>query len=880
MVGKNERKSGIIYTVSVICLLFTAYSSQADDDISLKLYATTATQIVLSWEVDSSESIENFEIQRSKNLSFTSPTNITIDSHERYYSDTGYDPNNKLRFSSTQLEWGVNYYYRIRIHYTSDYSDYSETVRGAIGEPLRGVTHDLWADIVLGQPDFAQNTHGKTAIDSINIGGGIYIDTDSTPQRAYFVDVNHNRILGFSDIDARPLVPSIVIGQPDFNSSAPNGEATAQCYPRTKPPDASTLNLSGQTLISVAESVHFNQLAADEDHNLYVSDVANNRVLKYNDPFNTDTIADEVWGQPDFSTGTANNGGVSNHSLDLVIGHNGLSTAIAPDGFLWIGDPGNHRVLHFPKNISGVIEKNADLVLGQNNFTTVTVTSVTTELNKLYYPRGLSVADDGTLYVCDTVETSEEHSRVLVFEPPFSNGMYATKLLAHYPTVQRPYYSHIDPQGRGLWVHNNYGAKAYVSLLDINTGAELKRIDLNQSRSLGVDNSGNIYVQILDEGIYKYNEPDYNTNSFLFTDKVNYTGQDFGHLRGMTTFGSQFIVADGERMLIYENFRTLESYQHADDVWGQVDFESNNGYDIEKMGYPKIDPIYRLWVSGLFRRGGSKPFGFLAFSYPLTHDSVPVKEVWNTFDLVDYSGTITIGIPWEWEAFDFANWGDQLWVTDWINSRAIRINNINGNNDPTRDPYVDVVLGQMDSTSTERNQGAGANNPGPNTLDIPKSLTVDSEENIYICDNSGEGGSNQRILIFDAELFPDDLTSVLYGINASKVIGTDGSFTVIGCVDETCCPTHCSFHPQGYMVVTPGVYNHNSIRYPTFFLDPYNYNRPQMAFGDFMSNPLYTHIDEEGNIYIGDYNWSRILIYKMPFDVPGLSGIDFWQLFH
>ncbi|MEJ2744796.1 MAG: PQQ-binding-like beta-propeller repeat protein [bacterium] len=56
-----------------------------------------------------------------------------------------------------------------------------------------------------------------------------------------------------------------------------------------------------------------------------------------------------------------------------------------------------------------------------------------------------------------------------------------------------------------------------------------------------------------------------------------------------------------------------------------------------------------------------------------------------------------------------------------------------------------------------------------------------------------------------------------------------------------------------------------SQRFPLVYLDPLNYQLPQMAMGDFMSYPLDASFDSEGNLYIGDFDWSRLLIYKRPF---------------
>ncbi|MCX6353875.1 MAG: hypothetical protein NTZ78_03085 [Candidatus Aureabacteria bacterium] len=50
-----------------------------------------------------------------------------------------------------------------------------------------------------------------------------------------------------------------------------------------------------------------------------------------------------------------------------------------------------------------------------------------------------------------------------------------------------------------------------------------------------------------------------------------------------------------------------------------------------------------------------------------------------------------------------------------------------------------------------------------------------------------------------------------------------------------------------------------------------NEQLPQMAMGDFLAYPAAgAYFDPDGNLYIGDFDWSRILVYKKPF--KNLSG--------
>jgi sugar lactone lactonase YvrE len=117
----------------------------------------------------------------------------------------------------------------------------------------------------------------------------------------------------------------------------------------------------------------------------------NNRILHYT---GTSTVANQVYGQPDFTTTTANNEGVSSNGLDLPQG-------LAVDGTgLYVADSANNRVLHYP-----VDSTVADFVYGQGwpgnstiNFTTNQSGGGTMGLNN---PRDVAVDNTG-IYVADS----------------------------------------------------------------------------------------------------------------------------------------------------------------------------------------------------------------------------------------------------------------------------------------------------------------------------------------------------------------------------------------------------------------------------------------------------------------------------------------------
>ena len=130
---------------------------------------------------------------------------------------------------------------------------------------------------------------------------------------------------------------------------------------------------------------------------LYVSESANNRVLRFAWPVTTNQpTAELVFGQPDFVSGTANNGGRSATSLNYP-----FDVAVDSASRLWVSDYSNRRVLRYDGAASATINgTSASAVLGQANFAASVFASV--DQFTLRSPEGLSVDTSGTLWVVDS----------------------------------------------------------------------------------------------------------------------------------------------------------------------------------------------------------------------------------------------------------------------------------------------------------------------------------------------------------------------------------------------------------------------------------------------------------------------------------------------
>jgi uncharacterized protein (TIGR03437 family) len=175
-------------------------------------------------------------------------------------------------------------------------------------------------------------------------------------------------------------------------------------------------------------------LAVDANGNLYIVDTGNNRVLRYPKPLSVADdlrVPDLVVGQPNFNSGTANNGGISERTLSFSSSSAIGRTALAFDaaGNLWLTDALNNRVIRYPASAlaAGTNQPAADVVLGQPAFTlnTPAGSGAADRLNKaaLRGPGGIAIDERGRVYVSDSL------ARVLVYEPTFPNGKEATRVL-------------------------------------------------------------------------------------------------------------------------------------------------------------------------------------------------------------------------------------------------------------------------------------------------------------------------------------------------------------------------------------------------------------------------------------------------------------------
>ncbi len=236
------------------------------------------------------------------------------------------------------------------------------------------------AQNVLGQSDFSTVTanSGVSPLASPNtLSNPIDVKVDSDG-RVYVADTGNNRVIGFP---ARSKSASMVWGQSTFSANGSN---------EVKPG-----SLNAPFMIAVDYS--------RQPYALYVSDMANHRVLGWRDAvkFRNGDPADLVIGQPDLRTAVPNvdSRGSLNPTRTSLSSPAGI--VVQPGtGTLYVADSGNHRVLRFPRPADQTGRITPDAVIGQADFTSSV--SAVVSASSLRSPTALALGPDGDLFVADT----------------------------------------------------------------------------------------------------------------------------------------------------------------------------------------------------------------------------------------------------------------------------------------------------------------------------------------------------------------------------------------------------------------------------------------------------------------------------------------------
>ena len=769
--------------------------------------------------------------------------------------------------------------------------------------PVRGQAGDLWADVILGKPDFTQIGPGEVVPFKMFNPGGIVVDRSVSPGRAYVWDAGNSRILGIDLAkcyeEESPCSADVVLGQPSaYDHGACNGDSGLQHFPVRASATASTLCGLHDTSLTVTAAKSLASMAVDANGALYAPDYFNNRVLRYDDPFTTDAKADAVWGQRDFSGIVCNQGEIDEPSAQTLCFHS-ITNAyhvsgveVDAQGNLWVADSGNNRVLRFRATTSGVAEQ-ADLVLGQEDFNE---NSTGKGMAEMHSPAALRFGNDGELFVADA-----QNKRVLVFEPPFESGMRAKRTLGK--DFGLPVSLELDAYGRGVWVNDpeynmvslwDWSGENVLAVVgkesyepDTGHGPRWSTVPGGPSfgdvTGIAVDAAGNMLavLKIGGHDVLRFPVPEappdasmgIQPDKRLFYppgDSNLLSGKSLREGTGVAVYGDQLVVADYGRLLFWNGLDKLANGQEADGVVG-----NRTGRWHACCGRIKADDAGRLWVLG--------PQGtdFIdVYQLPLHELSVPVA----TLPLGDAAYPVlgsdrTMQLDGRLEGIAPANGGEFLWVSDKIRHRVLRIRN------PLTSPEIDVVLGQVNTRGNTCNRGS-RDEADLTTLCSPGALSVDRLGNLYVSDQSFWDLGNRRLLVFEKESIPEDSDAAVFAAPADKVFRMHGGIGLnleIGIYDPRkvirnwdfrqldTAPWEPAFDSTNRMVVGYNMYAGG--RRPGVYDEPLTRRtQPNEFLRDIYSNAYAAAFDENDNLYVVDRERGRALVYRKPFRNPPVDA--------
>lgn len=600
------------------------------------------------------------------------------------------------------------------------------------------------ADVVLGQADFNSteiNRGGSATANTLNIVYGA--TTDGT--KLFVSDSGNNRILIWNTIPTANGTPAdVVLGQSDFTSTGFGTTSSTLFFP-------AGLWTNGSKLA--------------------VADYLNHRVLIWNSiPTSNGVAADIVLGQPNFTSNTANNGGISATTLSSPFGVTSDGTRFSVNEF------SNHRVLlwnTFPSSN----QEAASVVLGQPDFTSNTANNGGVSASGLSLPYSVTL-HNSQLFVSDL-----QNFRVLKWNTiPSSNGVDADIVIG-----QTSFKSNGIAAPAGGPTSQTLSAPSDISTDSI----RLAVADSGSNRILLWNSLPSSTQQPADVVL---GQPDFTSST------PNNGGLSAASLNGpfrVQWDGAHLIVSDNinNRILIWNGFPST-NHQPADIVLGQPNFTSDTANNGGRSGQTLNSPsgIYSdgnrlivtdwgnnrvlIWstfptvnqqaadlvlgqpnmTSGIANNGGRNAQSLRGPTNAFTSgEKLFVADgtnhrvlTWNTFPTVNQqSANIVIGQP-DFTSGTPNNGGvsastlstprtvfvkdNQLWIVDQSNNRILKWNNI-----PTaNNTAADEVIGQDSFTSTPPNNGQGLHFNG---FTSPYCFEYFNDVN-YICDRG-----NNRILI-------------------------------------------------------------------------------------------------------------------------------------
>lgn len=506
---------------------------------------------------------------------------------------------------------------------------------------------------------------------------GIAIDQTSSPPALYVSDTGNNRVLGFRSAQsfANGQKADLVIGQPDLITTFAQGASRTSLTTGLASPSG---------------------LAVDSQGNLYIVDSANNRVLRFPQPFaqSSQPLPDLVIGQGSFTGGTANQGGsaptASSLAFSVTSSAGAVTTlqsglALDPAGDLWVTDPGNNRVLRFNANVLGAGATpgpSADIVFGQsdfvsNSYSPQTGTNPLNSLTAIAIPTGITFDTAGRLFIEES--TGGRRGRILMWTTQVFSGQPASRLLAvDLNTVQPPTVSDLqlgNSPGGLFQAGNTIGvADTTNNRILIFPPVEQWNANATFQAAAAVAGQADFSSGSPNRG---QAEPGSATVAFPTT---------------AVLYGSELYIADSANNRVLVMPQTGKTFSAAVRVLGQDAFDLNSPNLVE-----------------------GREFDFLNVS----------------------TNGIDAGL-----AVDLSSTPPHLYVADTYNNRILGFNDLRNLQAGQK---ADIVIGQPDFQHTIANYPTNTRTPNSSGLFAPTGLVVDPAGNLYVADTG-----NSRVLRFPA----------------------------------------------------------------------------------------------------------------------------------
>lgn len=594
------------------------------------------------------------------------------------------------------------------------------------------------ADLVLGQPNLATTfpvvlppATGQTLSTGLQAPSGIAVDTQGN---VYVVDGANNRILRFPKPFAQTgsQVPDLVIGQPSFATNGVNQGGIS----------ASTLSFASSTGVLQAF------IAFDSSGNLWVADSGNNRILRFNatvlgSPAAPGPAADIVLGQTDFATGTYNPPTASNPLTSLTSFTTPSGIAFDSAGRLFAVESistSRGRILMWAPPF--YIGQPASRLLGvdTNNPPPPAVSEFQ-----------LNAGPGGLFAIGNAIGAVDTHNNRLLIFPPVEQWIPNTTYQAAVQVVGQP-----DFSSNGVNLGNPTSGPNGFSLpgAAVFSGSAVYVADSANNRVVvmpknAIPQNGTSFgpaTMVLGQDLMTLNAPNL-VEGREFNFGGGATGFDTGVAVDLTAAAPHLYVADtyNNRILGFNDLRTVQSGAKADIVIGQLDFQqvlvnypTNDATQPNASGLflptgLAVDSAGNLYVAD---RGNGR---VLRFPQPFANYTAGTAEKANlvlgqssfTSTRITDATARTMAEPYGL-AFTLAG---GLLVSDTFLNRVLYFQGQPA--DLTSGMSASLVFGQPDFSSF----GGGS---GLSQMSFPHHIATDSDDRLYVADTG-----NGRIDIFN-----------------------------------------------------------------------------------------------------------------------------------